>query len=194
MLCFVLYISFNLQVSQNNRDRTTVMAVDPSSQDSAGYCERTSSRGSTHSCCWRERRNISQGQGRRLSTLALLLPVCVLLCVCAGVEGVVHSSFRRLSGRERKEMQREILTVLGLSGRPRPHPPLRPPSAAPLYMLDLYHAVSEGEEGLGAGRLAADGTGHIHAHAFPTLSTHMPPLGTVVSEADTVMSFVNVGE
>lgn len=172
------------------------MAVGISSQDFKGYCEKTSSGEYKLSCCWRGRRSISQGQGqgRRLSPLALLLPVCVLLCVCGGVEGVVHSSFRRLSGREKKEMQREILSVLGLSGRPRPHPPLRPPSAAPLFMLDLYHAVSEGEEGLGAGRLAADGTGHIHTHAFPTLSTHMPPLGTVVSEADTVMSFVNVGE
>lgn len=104
---------------------------------------------------------------------------------------MTHSSFRRLSSREKKEMQREILSVLGLPGRPRPHPPLRPPSSAPLFMLDLYHAVSEGEEGLG-GRLAADGTGHFHA--FPTLSTHMPPLGAVVSEADTVMSFVNLVE
>lgn len=32
------------------------------------------------------------------------------------------------------------------------------------------------------------------SHAVPTLSTHTPPLGTVVSEADTVMSFVNLGE
>ncbi|XP_012670954.1 bone morphogenetic protein 8A [Clupea harengus] len=169
------------------------MAVDPSSQDSARHCNRSSSRRHTIPCCWKGHSSVSRSQGRRLSPLAFLLPVCVLLCVWGGVEGVVHSSFRRLSGREKKEMQREILSVLGLPGRPRPHPPLRPPSSAPLFMLDLYHAVSEGEEGLG-GRLAADGTGHVHTHAFPTLSTHMPPLGTVVSEADTVMSFVNLVE
>ncbi|MBN3307539.1 BMP8A protein, partial [Amia calva] len=86
-------------------------------------------------------------------------------------------------------MQREILSILGLPGRPRPHPPLRPPSAAPLFMLDLYHAVSAGveEEGPWGGALPAH-TG------LPTLSTHTPPLGAVVSEADTVMSFVNVVE
>ncbi|XP_041933122.1 bone morphogenetic protein 8A [Alosa sapidissima] len=169
------------------------MVMDPSSQETAGHCKRSSSRRHTLSCCWREQSSVGKGQSRRLSPLAVLLHVCVLLCVCGGVEGVVHSSFRRLSGREKKEMQREILSVLGLPGRPRPHPPLRPPSSAPLFMLDLYHAVSEGEEGLG-GRLAAVGTGHVHTHAFPTLSTHMPPLGSVVSEADTVMSFVNLVE
>lgn len=100
-------------------------------------------------------------------------------------------------------MQREILSILGLPGRPRPHPPLRPPSSAPLFMLDLYHAVSaEGDEGNGIGNEVGglgfgglDGlTGHVSHAALPTLSTHMPPLGTVVSEADTVMSFVNLGE
>lgn len=34
----------------------------------------------------------------------------------------------------------------------------------------------------------------VNHAAPPTLSTHTPPLGTVVSEADTVMSFVNLGE
>uniref|UniRef100_A0A667YVI0 Bone morphogenetic protein 8a n=1 Tax=Myripristis murdjan TaxID=586833 RepID=A0A667YVI0_9TELE len=132
----------------------------------------------------------------------LLLPLLLLLSLSLWsqqAEAVVHSSFRRLSGREKKEMQREILSILGLPGRPRPHPPLRPPSSAPLFMLDLYHAVSaEGDEegnavpgnGAGMGKFgAADG----HA-ALPTLSTHTPPLGTVVSEADTVMSFVNLVE
>lgn len=107
------------------------------------------------------------------------------------MEGMVHSSFRRLSGREKKEMQKEILSILGLPGRPRPHPPLRPPSSAPLFMLDLYHAVSaEGDEGLGVGFIPES----VSHAALPTLSTHTPPLGTVVSEADTVMSFVNLGE
>lgn len=119
-------------------------------------------------------------------------------------EGVLHSSFRRLSVREKKEMQKEILSILGLPGRPRPHPPLRPPSSAPLFMLDLYHAVStEGDEGPnGIGVLGngvgeygwMDGLSHVSHAALPTISTHTPPLGTVVSEADTVMSFVNLVE
>lgn len=132
-----------------------------------------------------------------LRTLLLLL---VLSLWSQQAEAVVHSSFKRLSGREKKEMQKEILSILGLPGRPRPHPPLRPPSSAPLFMLDLYHAMSadgedEGNEivvnGHGMGKFAAV---HVNHAALPTLSTHTPPLGTVVSEADTVMSFVNLGE
>uniref|UniRef100_A0A8C1Z8M4 TGF-beta family profile domain-containing protein n=1 Tax=Cyprinus carpio TaxID=7962 RepID=A0A8C1Z8M4_CYPCA len=141
------------------------------------------SRGRKESCGSRTR--------QRLFPLPVLLPLCMLLCVWAQVEGVVHSSFRRLSGREKKEMQKEILSILGLPGRPRPHPPLRPPSSAPLFMLDLYHAVSsDADDGLGLG-FTPEGVSHA---ALPTLSTHTPPLGTVVSEADTVMSFVNLVE
>ncbi|XP_051728266.1 bone morphogenetic protein 8A [Ctenopharyngodon idella] len=143
------------------------------------------SRGRKESCGKRTR-------GRqRLFPLAIFLPLCMLLCVWGQVEGVVHSSFRRLSGREKKEMQKEILSILGLPGRPRPHPPLRPPSSAPLFMLDLYHAVSsEADDGPGLGFTPEV----VSQAALPTLSTHTPPLGTVVSEADTVMSFVNLVE
>uniref|UniRef100_A0A3P9ALS2 Bone morphogenetic protein 8a n=1 Tax=Esox lucius TaxID=8010 RepID=A0A3P9ALS2_ESOLU len=135
----------------------------------------------------------------QLFPMALFL-VPLLLCLWGHqAHGVLHSSFRRLSGREKKEMQREILSILGLPGRPRPHPPLRPPSSAPLFMLDLYHAVSaEGDEENGIGGPGFGGldslNGHISHAALPTLSTHTAPLGTVVSEADTVMSFVNLVE
>uniref|UniRef100_A0A8C6PHP9 Bone morphogenetic protein 8a n=1 Tax=Nothobranchius furzeri TaxID=105023 RepID=A0A8C6PHP9_NOTFU len=115
------------------------------------------------------------------STLLLLLLLSVSLW-SQQAEAVVHSSFRRLSGREKKEMQKEILNILGLPGRPRPHPPLRPPSSAPLFMLDLYHAMSAEDEN----------ENEVSYAAMPTLSTHTPPLGAVVSEADTVMSFVNL--
>uniref|UniRef100_A0A8C6VW23 Bone morphogenetic protein 8a n=1 Tax=Nothobranchius furzeri TaxID=105023 RepID=A0A8C6VW23_NOTFU len=135
---------------------------------------------------------------RRASTLLLLLLLSVSLW-SQQAEAVVHSSFRRLSGREKKEMQKEILNILGLPGRPRPHPPLRPPSSAPLFMLDLYHAMSAEDEnenevsGPGIGRFGAAAAAQVSYAAMPTLSTHTPPLGAVVSEADTVMSFVNLG-
>ncbi|KAG2460636.1 ERBB2 kinase, partial [Polypterus senegalus] len=100
----------------------------------------------------------------------------------------LHSSFihRRLSNREKREMQREILTIFGLPGRPRPHLPVRPPSSAPLFMLDLYHAVS--------GDTDYEMTAGVSRSVQTTLSTQSPPLGSVISEADTVMSFVNVVE
>lgn len=135
----------------------------------------------------------------------VLLPLLLLLCLSLWsqqAEALVHSSFRRLSGREKKEMQKEILSILGLQGQPKPHPPLRPPSSAPLFMLDLYHAMSaDGEDneiivnGAGMGKFGgAERLAQVSHGVLPTLSTHTPPLGTVVSEADTVMSFVNLVE
>ena len=182
----------------------------PSSRRTAG--DSGSSRSPTHTRC-----SCSNGSGssRRVRGVRcspflhprtlFLVPLLLLLSLplwSQQAEAVVHSSFKRLSGREKKEMQKEILSVLGLPGRPRPHPPLRPPSSAPLFMLDLYHAVSaEGEEqgndilGNNGVRMGvADGRGHVIHGVLPTLSTHTPPLGTVISEADTVMSFVNLGE
>ncbi|XP_047200178.1 bone morphogenetic protein 8A isoform X1 [Hippoglossus stenolepis] len=152
----------------------------------------------------RQHSSISGGLLLHRRTL-LLFPLLLLLSLWSQqAEAVVHSSFRRLSGREKKEMQKEILSILGLPGRPRPHPPLRPPSSAPLFMLDLYHAMSaDGEDdgneiilnAAGMGRFGgAERLAQVNHAALPTLSTHTPALGTVVSEADTVMSFVNVVE
>lgn len=155
-------------------------------------------------CSSRSRARAPHSSLLRPRALLLLLPLLLLLLLLPlwsqQAEAVVHSSFRRLSGREKKEMQKEILSVLGLPGRPRPHAPLRPPSSAPIFMLDLYHAVSaegdeQGNDILGSNGVrmgVANGRG-AHA-ALPTLSTHTTPLGTVVSEADTVMSFVNLVE
>ncbi|XP_070366406.1 bone morphogenetic protein 8A isoform X3 [Equus asinus] len=80
---------------------------------------------------------------------------------------------RRLGPRERRDLQREILEVLGLPGRPRPRTPpaaTRPPASAPLFMLDLYHAM--------AGDDAEDGG----------------PPERRLGHADLVMSFVNMVE
>ncbi|KAM9108969.1 bone morphogenetic protein 8B-like isoform 2-T2 [Megaptera novaeangliae] len=81
---------------------------------------------------------------------------------------------RRLGPRERRDLQREILAVLGLPGRPRPRAPpsaaARLPASAPLFMLDLYRAM--------AGDNDEDG------------GTPERRLG----RADLVMSFVNMVE
>lgn len=56
-----------------------------------------------------------------------------------------YSQHRRLGKRERREVQTEILSVLGLPHRPRPiGEPARglQDESAPLYMLELYNTVS----------------------------------------------------
>ncbi|XP_051027328.1 bone morphogenetic protein 8B-like isoform X2 [Acomys russatus] len=78
---------------------------------------------------------------------------------------------RRLGVHQRRDMQREILAVLGLPGRARPRAPPAParePASAPLFMLDLYHAMADGSGG---------GQPQPHLH-----------------RADLVMSFVNMVE
>ncbi|XP_064445475.1 bone morphogenetic protein 8A isoform X3 [Mirounga angustirostris] len=80
---------------------------------------------------------------------------------------------RRLGPRERRDMQREILAVLGLPGRPRPRAPpaaARLPASAPLFMLDLYHAMAAADDEDGG-------------------PPERPP-----GRADLVMSFVNMVE
>lgn len=93
-------------------------------------------------------------------------------------------------------MQREILSILGLPGRPRPKASAggKLPSSAPLFMLDLYHAMAreeeeddEEEDQVGWGR-------GVSRPVLTSLSIQAPPLGRVISRADTVMSFVNMGK
>lgn len=78
---------------------------------------------------------------------------------------------RRLGVHQRRDVQREILAVLGLPGRPRTRAPpasARQPASVPLFMLDLYHAMAGDGDG---------GAPQPHLHS-----------------ADLVMSFVNMGE
>ncbi|KAK2106523.1 hypothetical protein P7K49_016037 [Saguinus oedipus] len=81
----------------------------------------------------------------------------------------------RLGARELRDVQREILAVFGLPGRPRPRPRSPPaasrlPASAQLFMLDLYHAMASDDDEDGA------------------------PPERLLGHADLVMSFVNMGE
>uniref|UniRef100_A0A3Q0RZ79 Bone morphogenetic protein 7a n=1 Tax=Amphilophus citrinellus TaxID=61819 RepID=A0A3Q0RZ79_AMPCI len=102
------------------------------------------------------------------------------------VDNEVRSSFiqRRLRSHERREMQREILSILGLPQRPRPHAYTKR-NAAPIFMLDLYNAIS------------IDSEQHRYSNYETALPTQTSPLVTpqdsrFLEEADTVMSFVNL--
>ncbi|XP_070814666.1 bone morphogenetic protein 7-like [Chaetodon trifascialis] len=102
------------------------------------------------------------------------------------VDNEVRSSFiqRRLRSQERREMQREILSILGLPHRPRPHVPTKH-NAAPMFMLDLYNTISTEPEPPG------------HAHFKPVLPNQLSPVVTpqdsrFLDDADMVMSFVNL--
>ncbi|KAM9859966.1 bone morphogenetic protein 7-like [Aulostomus maculatus] len=102
------------------------------------------------------------------------------------IDNEVHSNFiqRRLRSQERREMQREILSILGLPHRPRP--PLHTKhNAAPMFMLDLYNAISADMEPLGYSG---------YNPPLPTQTTSMLTLqdSHFLNDADTVMSFVNL--
>lgn len=104
------------------------------------------------------------------------------------VDNEVRSSFiqRRLRGQERREMQREILSILGLPHRPRPHAHTKY-NAAPMFMLDLYNTISADSELPG------------YSYYKPVLPTQVSPMvspqdSRFLDDADTVMSFVNLGK
>uniref|UniRef100_A0A3Q2Y2H2 Bone morphogenetic protein 5 n=1 Tax=Hippocampus comes TaxID=109280 RepID=A0A3Q2Y2H2_HIPCM len=101
----------------------------------------------------------------------------------------VHSSFiyRKLRNHERREIQREILSILGLPHRPRPFSPGKQASSAPLFMLDLYNAMAVEEEGVPQGHSRK---GYYSPH--PALSIAHD--NHFLNDADMVMSFVNIVE
>ncbi|XP_061688196.1 bone morphogenetic protein 7-like [Syngnathoides biaculeatus] len=103
------------------------------------------------------------------------------------VDSEVRSSFihRRLRSQERRDMQREILSILGLPHRPRPTQVHTRLNAAPLFMLDLYNTAS---------------TDAPHTR-YSSFNPHLVPQASstltlqesrFLDDADMVMSFVNL--
>ncbi|KAJ7999009.1 hypothetical protein DPEC_G00210940 [Dallia pectoralis] len=86
-------------------------------------------------------------------------------------------------------MQREILSILGLPHRPRPHVHTGL-TAAPVFMLDLYNTVSTDRQQQQPGDLS---------YYKPVSTTQAAPVvsqldSRLLNDADMVMSFVNLGE
>ncbi|XP_004281098.1 bone morphogenetic protein 6 [Orcinus orca] len=147
--------------------------------------------------------------------------------------------YRRLKTHEKREMQKEILAVLGLPHRPRPlhglqqpQPPALPPpppppqqprgepppgrlKSAPLFMLDLYNALSAADDEDGAsdeerrqpGPRGGAGSSQTRQAALGSRSVLAPGPGgggaspltsaqdsAFLNDADMVMSFVNLVE
>ncbi|XP_029376203.1 bone morphogenetic protein 5 isoform X2 [Echeneis naucrates] len=147
-------------------------------------------------------------------TLLGLAWSCLSLLSCAHcgfTDNHVHSSFiyRRLRNHERREIQREILSILGLPHRPRPFSPGKQASSAPLFMLDLYNAMAVEEEeeeeegqavqqGAAGKSFGAKAQGHSRKayysaqHAGPALTSAHDT--NFLNDADMVMSFVNLVE
>ncbi|KAM9827065.1 bone morphogenetic protein 6 [Neosynchiropus ocellatus] len=99
--------------------------------------------------------------------------------------GFIH---RRLRTHEKREMQKEILSILGLPHRPRPHLSHGKYNSAPLFMLDLYNTVFSQER--------ADGVLERYQSLRTTQSPHLATYQETafLNDADMVMSFVNLVE
>ncbi|XP_072267833.1 bone morphogenetic protein 6 [Pyxicephalus adspersus] len=109
--------------------------------------------------------------------------------------------YRRLKSHEKREMQKEILSILGLPHRPRPVHGLSPAqqpgrlNSAPLFMLDLYNAMSGQEQGMDITDWSHRTTPHSH-QAKSLLSSPLTSAqdSAFLNDADMVMSFVNLVE
>ncbi|XP_026147644.1 bone morphogenetic protein 6 [Mastacembelus armatus] len=101
--------------------------------------------------------------------------------------GFIH---RRLRTHEKREMQKEILSILGLPHRPRPHLSHGKYNSAPLFMLDLYNTMSS--EDKSQSESMSNGYQTMRTTQSPHLATYQET--AFLNDADMVMSFVNLVE
>ncbi|XP_046689703.1 bone morphogenetic protein 6 isoform X2 [Silurus meridionalis] len=101
-----------------------------------------------------------------------------------------RSIHRRLRTQEKREMQKEILSILGLTHRPRPHLWNGKYNSAPLFMLDLYNALNVDKKN------ELDASWNPNKSVFTTQEHHLATVqdNAYLNEADMVMSFVNLVE
>lgn len=90
-----------------------------------------------------------------------------------------------ISPRSKRELQQEILTILGLHHRPKPKRHSNGYSA-PRFMLDLYNTIT-GVDGI---LLDSDDTPSFHLTSNISIGNIIEP----IQGADVIMSFVNNGK
>ncbi|GAB6029055.1 hypothetical protein CHUAL_004841 [Chamberlinius hualienensis] len=130
--------------------------------------------------------------------IALICLLCELLSLSAAAGGFYadngiecHSVFPSISKKERREMQQEILSLLGLNHRPRPTPQ-GTENSAPKFMINLYKSfVKDSDED------EDDRHQHHYHHEYLLKSGAVGNLTEysfgAVQESDMIMSFVNHG-
>ncbi|XP_061877219.1 bone morphogenetic protein 6 [Entelurus aequoreus] len=122
-----------------------------------------------------------------------LVGLCLAAYDCSSPDSSSHAHpgflQRRLRTHERREMQKEILSILGLPHRPRPHMSHAKYNSAPLFMLDLYNTISITGEDVGQ----ADALLERYEPMWTTRSPALPSYQETafLNDADMVMSFVN---
>ncbi|XP_066502866.1 bone morphogenetic protein 6 [Hoplias malabaricus] len=117
---------------------------------------------------------------------------CMFLVAASGVlfenNNELHPH-RRLRTHEKREMQKEILSILGLPHRPRPYLLNGKYNSAPLFMLDLYNTINEEQN-------QVDGLLDQYKSMFTTPGTPLASFqdNAYLNDADMVMSFVSLVE
>lgn len=88
-----------------------------------------------------------------MGPLSLVPFLCTLCLVCARLSGIYYDNGvdqtviqRLLTRQEKREMEHEMLSLLGLPSRPKPRPSLpgHLGSSAPKFLLDVYMSLSDG--------------------------------------------------
>ncbi|RWS23434.1 bone morphogenetic protein 7-like isoform X1, partial [Leptotrombidium deliense] len=120
----------------------------------------------------------------KLATILLLSLLSFSDCVYYADNGLEQTlAYRFLPAKERREMQQEILNLLGLQHRPKPKSH-GTDNSAPKYLQDLYKSLLDEE----SGDLKVDekhGPVIIEGEVLSKISLH------AINDSDVIMSFVN---
>lgn len=126
----------------------------------------------------------------RFKSSLLLCSTVIVICFKFSLAGYYADNgmdqtiiYRALPKSEKREMQQEILNLLGFNQRPKPKVHERKYSA-PRYLLDLYNSFKDEEDG----EIKLDATKAHNEFITNNQSLRM------INDSDVIMSFLNHGE